>query len=118
MVASRLVPERYRAGDRIINQGEMGDSFFIIREGGVEVLVSRDGQENRVAELGPGEYFGEIALLLDVPRTASVAATSDALVLRLKKDDFKSLMGEQLYFSKSLEQASSRRLKDTRHKTS
>ncbi|MCU0606109.1 MAG: cyclic nucleotide-binding domain-containing protein [Candidatus Edwardsbacteria bacterium] len=116
MVASRLVPERYRAGQRIFSQGDPGDSFYIVKEGQVDILVARDGQQSRVAELGPGEYFGEIALLLDVPRTAGVVARSDCLVLRLMQGDFMELLGEQLYFSKSLEQASSRRMKDTRYK--
>jgi putative peptide zinc metalloprotease protein len=118
MAASRLVPQRYQAGQAVIVQGEIGDSFYIIKEGRFEVWVEREGQRNRVATLGPGEYFGEIALLLDMPRTASVVAQGEGLVLQLHKDDFKSLLGEQLYFYKSLEQASSRRLKDTRHKVS
>ena len=116
MVASRLAPERYQPGQRIFSQGDPGDSFYIVKQGQVDILVAKDGQENRVAELGPGEYFGEIALLLDVPRTASVQAKSECLVLRLKLEDFMELLGEQLYFSKSLEQASSRRMKDTRYK--
>jgi putative peptide zinc metalloprotease protein len=118
MAASRLVPQRFQTGQPVIVQGEMGDSFYIIKEGRFEVWVDKEGQKNRVATLGPGEYFGEIALLLDMPRTASVVAQGEGLVLQLHKDDFKSLLGEQLYFYKSLEQASSRRLKDTRHKVS
>jgi len=118
MAASRLIPRRCQPGEAVITQGEMGDSFFIIKEGQFEVWVERDGQKSKVAALGPGEYFGEIALLLDMPRTASVVSQSQGLVLQLHKDDFKSLLGEHLYFYKSLEQASSRRLKDTRHKVS
>jgi len=118
MAASRLVPERYHPGQPVITQGEIGDSFFIIKEGRLDVLVTKGGQKNKVAELGPGEYFGEIALLLDVPRTADVVAGTECLVLRLHKDDFKSLLGEQLYFAKSLERTSSRRMSDTRHKVS
>jgi len=118
MAASRLIPERYQAGQAVITQGEIGDSFFIIKEGRLDVMVTKEGIKNKVAELGSGEYFGEIALLLDVPRTADVVAKTDSLVLRLHKDDFKSLLGEQLYFAKSLERTSSRRMSDTRHKTS
>ncbi|MBI4725969.1 cyclic nucleotide-binding domain-containing protein [candidate division TA06 bacterium] len=118
MAASRLIPRRCQPGEAVIAQSEMGDSFYIIKEGQFEVWVERDGQKNKVASLGPGEYFGEIALLLDVSRTASVISQSQGLVLQLHKDDFKSLLGEHLYFYKSLEQASSRRLKDTRHKVS
>ena len=118
MAASRLIPRRCQPGEAVITQGEMGDSFYIIKEGQFEVWVERDGQKNKVAALGPGEYFGEIALLLDMPRTASVVSLGQGLVLQLHKEDFKSLLGEHLYFYKSLEQASSRRLKDTRHKVS
>jgi len=118
MAASRLIPRRCQPGEAVITQGEIGDSFYIIKEGQFEVWVERDGQKNKVAVLGPGEYFGEIALLLDMPRTASVVSQGQGLVLQLHKDDFKSLLGEHLYFYKSLEQASSRRLKDTRHKVS
>lgn len=117
MAASRLVPERYRSGQSVITQGQMGDSFHIVKQGTLEVTVERGGARQRVAELGPGEYFGEIALLLDVPRTASVTALRDSLVLKLRKEDFKGMLGEHLYFARSLEQASSRRLSDTRHKT-
>jgi putative peptide zinc metalloprotease protein len=117
MAASRLLPERYQAGQNVVTQGQMGDSFYIIKEGSLEVTVEKEGQRRRVAELGPGEYFGEIALLLDVPRTASVTALSDCLVLRLRQEDFRNLLGEHLYFAKSLEQTSSRRISDTRHKT-
>lgn len=118
MAASRLIPERYDPGQAVISQGEIGDSFFIIKEGRLDVMVTKDGSKNKVAELGSGEYFGEIALLLDVPRTADVVAKTESLVLRLQKDDFKSLLGEQLYFAKSLERTSSRRMSDTRHKIS
>jgi cAMP-dependent protein kinase regulator len=117
MAASRLVPERFHMGQDVITQGQMGDSFHIIKEGTLEVTVEREGSRRRVAELGPGEYFGEIALLLDVPRTASVTALSDSLVLKLRKEDFQGMLGEHLYFARSLEQASSRRISDTRHKT-
>lgn len=116
MLASRLLPQRYQPGEAVVIQGEVGDSFYIIKEGLLEVAVEKEGTRRKVAELGPGEYFGEIALLLDVPRTASVISQSESLVLRLWKKDFQELLGEQLYFAKSLEQTSSRRLSDTRHK--
>jgi putative peptide zinc metalloprotease protein len=117
MAASRLVPERYQPGQPVIVQGEIGDSFFIIKEGRLDVLVDKESKKTKVAELGPGEYFGEIALLLDVPRTADVVSRTECLILRLHKEDFKSLLGEQLYFAQSLERTSSRRMSDTRHKT-
>ena len=111
-LANRMQERGFGEGDTITAEGKSGVGFFVIEDGNATVSV--DGKIVRT--LGPGEYFGEIALLLDVPRTASVIAARDCLVLRLKKDDFDGLLGEQLYFSKSLEQASSRRMKDTRYK--
>jgi CRP-like cAMP-binding protein len=71
-------------GDVVIRQGDPGDRFYLIESGAVEVLV--DGEF--VGELGAGESFGEIALLRDVPRTATVQAKEDLRLLALERDDF------------------------------
>jgi putative peptide zinc metalloprotease protein len=83
-LGGRLAERRAAAGETIIRQGELGDGCFLIRAGEVEVLLEReDGSAQRLATLGPGELFGEAALLTVAPRTASVRATSavDLLVL-------------------------------------
>ncbi|MCG3174097.1 MAG: hypothetical protein GMKNLPBB_02321 [Myxococcota bacterium] len=79
----------YKAGNYIIRQGDQGDEFYSIRRGAVEVrITSNTGLEGTVARLQPGDGFGEIALLQQVPRTASVLATEDTEVFAMKRDDF------------------------------
>jgi hypothetical protein len=83
-LASRLVPIEIEAGREIFRQGEPGDRFYVIAEGEVEVLVD----DVRVRTEGPGEFFGEIALLEATPRTATVRALVDVEVYALERDDF------------------------------
>ena len=68
----------------MIVQGEAGERFYVISDG--EATVSVDGVQH--ARLGPGDSFGEIALLRDVPRTATVTAASELSLLALERDDF------------------------------
>ena len=83
-LAGAMTPMRVEAGREIVREGEAGDRFYVISSGQVEVV--RDGQV--VNEEGPGEYFGEIALLRDVPRTATVRAKTDVELRALERDDF------------------------------
>ena len=73
-----------QAGTPVIVQGEAGERFYVISDG--EATVSVDGVQR--ARLGPGDSFGEIALLRDVPRTATVTAASELSLLGLERDDF------------------------------
>jgi MFS family permease len=82
--ASRLVPVHATAGSEIIRAGEPGDRFYIVERGEVEIVP--EGQPLSVH--GAGGYFGEIALLRDVPRTATVRARTDVDLLALARDDF------------------------------
>jgi CRP-like cAMP-binding protein len=77
---------RFAAGEDVIRQGDRGDRFYIVSDGEAEVRV--DGRP--VEPLHAGEFFGEIALLRDVPRTATVSARSDLELLTLERDAFLS----------------------------
>src|SRR5579883_198776 len=92
-IASRLELERYAPGDTIIRQGDLGDKLYIVDRGQVEVTVNNGPMgEQRLNSLHEGDYFGEIALLLDIPRTASVTALGPVQLLSLSKADFRQLV--------------------------
>ncbi len=112
LIASQLREQAYEPGEDIIRQGEIGDSFYVIESGRVQVTVAQDGEEKVIAERGPGEYIGEIALLLEVPRTATVTALSPTCTLVLHKKDFDELVVHHLYVSRGLERETSRRMID------
>jgi CRP-like cAMP-binding protein len=88
-----LLATRYSAGDVIVRQGDPGDRFFLIADGRVEVLRAEEGRSERVAELGVGQYFGEVALLFEEPRTATVRAVTAVETYTLSADDFRALLG-------------------------
>jgi MFS family permease len=83
-LASRCATAEIGAGSVILTEGERGDRFYGIVHG--EVEVRRDGVAHRT--LGPGDYFGEIALLRDITRTATVVAVSDVRVATLDTSEF------------------------------
>jgi MFS family permease len=82
-LAARLTPVHAAAGDEIIRRGDHGDRFYVVANGEVEIAL--DGATRRE---GTGSYFGEIALLRDVPRTATVRAATDVELFALGRDDF------------------------------
>jgi hypothetical protein len=83
-LSNDLVPVSAPAGEELITQGEPGDRFYLIEAGEVEVF--EDGRFRR--NEGRGDCFGEIALLHDVPRTATVRSTKPTKLLALERDQF------------------------------
>ena len=83
-LARNLIPIHVPDGSVVITQGEAGDRFYTIVEGALDVVESG----RRVTTLGPGGSFGEIALIRDVPRTATVVATTESKLLALDRDEF------------------------------
>ena len=94
----RLQRLNLSAGEVLVRQGELGDYFYIIVEG--RCAVTRETPLNRegirLAELGPGDSFGEEALVADTERNATVRMLSDGAVMRLGKQDFQELLNEPM----------------------
>jgi len=105
-VTGALVPLRFPAGEVIIREGEAGDRFYVLTHGGA--VVEARGHE--VAHLETGDYFGEIALLRDVPRTATVRAATDVELLALERHDFLGAVGGSRRSGRSADSEIDRRL--------
>jgi CRP-like cAMP-binding protein len=90
-IAVLFEPRNVGAGERLVGEGAHGYSFYVLQEG--EAIVTADGQD--LGSLGPGDFFGEIALIGDGQRTATVTATSEARVLVMFGTDFRVLQLQQ-----------------------
>ncbi len=84
----------YEADQILFSQGDVGDAAYIIVEGAAKVLVDTPDGEIEVASLGRNDFVGEIAILCDVPRTATVQASERTVTLRISKDLFFRLVAE------------------------
>jgi CRP-like cAMP-binding protein len=82
----------YRPGDLLCLQGDAGDAAFVILSGRADVLVDSPKGQSRVAELAENAVVGEIAILCDTPRTATVKAATQVEALRIGKENFVKLM--------------------------
>jgi CRP/FNR family cyclic AMP-dependent transcriptional regulator len=88
-LAKRFVERQYPADRAIVTQGKGGEGFFIILSGNTDVIRERsDGEKVQVNTFGPSDFFGELALLDDGPRTASVITTEPTQCLALTRWDF------------------------------
>ncbi len=87
-IASQMRPREFRQGEDIIQQGESGDSMFVLSEGllGVYVVPKITGEQIRVAQIGPGEFFGEMSLLTGETRSATIRTECDGCVFEITKD--------------------------------
>ena len=83
--------QHFEPGDIIFEQGDLGDSVYVIEEGECEVLCKRKGQRELLASLSSGECFGEMALLSDRTRNATIRARTAMNVLIIPKGDFDKL---------------------------
>ena len=88
-----MIPMRFGAGEEIVREGELSGRFYIITSGEVEVVQHVDGRDQTIRRLGSGDHFGEVALLGDRRRTATVRAVTNTSVLSMARQDFAALVG-------------------------
>ncbi len=108
-VIPAMEQRQFAEGFTILRQGDEGDAFYILTKGEVQVWLERDGRQPvPIAKLGPNEGFGEMALLTDQPRSATVVALTDVEAWHLSKMAFSALLSENLslglYFNRILSQ--------------
>ena len=95
-IAGRLGRATVPAGTTIVRQGAPAEKFFIIVDGTVEVIREVGGSQRVVNTMGPGQFFGEVAILRDMPRTATVRAVTEVSLLTMDDATFRSLVAESL----------------------
>jgi len=109
-IEAEMRTRTYPAGEVIVDAGGPADKFFIIVDGEAEVL-SEDGSRP-VAALGPGRFFGEIAILRDTPRTATVRARTDVTIMSMERDEFRGMMAQALGTTGDFDKVIAARLRD------
>jgi putative ABC transport system ATP-binding protein len=103
-IAEAMAKERHSAGSAIIRQGDEGDKFYLIKSGVVDVILNRGRpEEEKLATLKKGQFFGETALLTGAPRNATVVAEQDVQVYTLDKPNFQAAIAASDPFRKELE---------------
>ncbi|MBI3211961.1 MAG: FAD-dependent oxidoreductase [Simkania negevensis] len=114
-VQIKTVPDKgiaelhFEPGEIIFHQGDIGDYLYIIVRGEVEVFIMEKGKEKVVAKLGQGQYFGEMALLNQRSRSASVRCLNPVDVLALKKNDFGILIANFAHLRRDFEETEQKR---------
>jgi uncharacterized protein YhbP (UPF0306 family) len=113
-VAAKLQTMVVEAGDTIVRQGAPADKFFIIVDGEVEVLRQDNGVERRLANLVQGQFFGEMAILRDSPRMATVRAVTQTTLFAMERDAFRGLVAQSMGTTRDFDRVIQQRLEDIR----
>jgi cyclic nucleotide-binding protein/FHA domain-containing protein len=105
--------EEHAAGSFLFREGELGTEMFILQEGQVEILKLVGGVEEQLALLEKGDFFGEMALLEDLPRTATARATTDCKVIRINGATFDQMLRTKPEIAVRIMRKLSRRIRQT-----
>jgi CRP-like cAMP-binding protein len=108
LVLRNITEARFPAGQVLAHQGRVGREFIVVIDGTARVVI--DDQE--IAELGPGEFFGEMALLDGGPRTATVVAVTDVVVDVMNRQEFEQILTVAPHVAKAVLTGLARRLRE------
>ena len=106
----------YAAGQELFHQGDVGDAMYVILAGSADVLLETPNGQIRVAELKKNSFVGDIAILSDVPRTATIKACEPLTTLKISKDMFYRLVAEFPQMAIEMMRELAHRLEDTNQK--
>jgi uncharacterized protein YhbP (UPF0306 family) len=109
-MAASLQTMEVPAGEVIVRQGAPADKFFIIVEGEVEVVRDDDGTSRKLANLGAGQFFGEMAILRDLPRAATVRAVTPTTLFAMERDAFRGVVAQSMGTTADFDQVIQQRL--------
>jgi len=111
-IATVAKPRRYDKNEVVFHEDESGDVFCLIREGRVKItMISPEGKEIILSVIEPGEFFGEMSLLDNEPRSATVVALEDLELMTIWRNDFLQLLSENFSITKKILAEISRRLR-------
>jgi CRP/FNR family transcriptional regulator, cyclic AMP receptor protein len=113
-LANSVVPRSFKAGEMVFHQGDAGDQMYIVAEGHVNIHLPGD-ESRRVSlkDITQGEYFGELALFDDKPRSASALATTDAVLLELSRETLSGYLERRPRAAMAILRMMSERLRET-----
>ncbi len=106
----------FAAGQELFHQGDQGDAMYVILGGVADVLIDSQGGQIAIAELQKNGFVGEIAILCDVPRTATIKARESLSTLKISKDMFYRLVAEFPQMAIEVMRELAHRLEDTNQK--
>src|ERR687896_414714 len=113
-IASVAIPRSFPKGVRVFHEGDHSDACYIVREGDLRVTREHsDGRAIALATLGPGDFFGELAMIDGGTRSASVETLSDAHLLALPGSDVRRVISDHGDIAAKLIVAIARRLRET-----
>jgi CRP-like cAMP-binding protein len=107
-----VVERKYKKGETIVREGEQAVAFFIISKGKVEVLRGSGQKQTKIADIGSGSYFGEMALLDGLPRDATIKAADETECLVLSRWDFVAELRTNPHIAVAMLPVLSKRLRD------